>query len=171
MGTNSPAYDVTTLGNHEFNSGPNTLAPSIKVAAAGDGLPTIVATNIHFSGTTGDADLAALFDETGTDTTKPIHRKWVVTTKSGLKVGFIGIMGADAAAVAPLKAPTRFSLPAGTTDDTNRVAALSQIFDDVQPYVNSLRRDDKADVWEPLSHSGADLTFPTASQDCATANT
>jgi 5'-nucleotidase/UDP-sugar diphosphatase len=169
MGPKHLAYDVTTLGNHEFDYGPNNLATSIKVAAAGDGLPTIVATNIHFSGSAGDADLSALFDETGTDTTKPIHRKWVVTTKSGLKVGFIGIMGADAAAVAPLKAPTRFSLPAGSTDDTNRVAALSQIFDEVQPYVNSLRRDDKADVVVALSHSGADLNFPNSSEDFAIA--
>src|SRR5260370_22623448 len=169
MGPKYLAYDVTTVGNHEFDYGPNNLATSIKVAAAGDGLPTIVATNIHFSGTTGDADLAALFDETGTDTTKPIHRKWVVTTKSGLKVGFIGIMGADAAAVAPLKAPTRFSLPSGSTDDTNRIAALSQIFDDVQPYVNSLRRDDKADVVVALSHSGAVPGSPPTGEDISIA--
>src|SRR5260370_28270900 len=129
----------------------------------------MVATNLHFSATAGDADRAALFDETGTDTSKPIHRKWLMTTKSGLKVGFIGIMGADAAALAPLKAPTRFSLPAGMTDDTNRVAALLQIFDDVQPYVNSLRRDDKADVVVALSHSGADLKFPDSSEDFAIA--
>src|SRR5205085_875948 len=151
----SVGYDVTTLGNHEFDYGPTALAGIVQTAnGSSEKLPVIVATNIHFSGTSGDAALAAMFDELGTDASKPIHRKWVVTTPNGLKVGFIGIMGADAAAVAPLKAPVRFSIPAGTTDD-NRIAALSQIADDVQPFVTSLRQDDKVDLVVALSHSGA----------------
>jgi 5'-nucleotidase/UDP-sugar diphosphatase len=161
-------YDVTTLGNHEFDYGPTALAASISAAKASpEGIPQIVATNIVFSGTAGDAALAALFDETGGDTGKPVHRKLVIVTPSGLKVGFVGIMGADAAAVAPLKAPTRFSVAPGTTDD-NRSASLAQIFVDLQPHVDSLRNQDKVDLVVALSHSGADAANPN-SEDFAIA--
>ena len=70
-------YDVTTLGNHEFDFGPTELA-SIVGAAKGsaEGLPAIVASNIHFSGTAGDASLQALFDETGTDAVSPFTAGW-----------------------------------------------------------------------------------------------
>src|ERR1700682_6106433 len=45
-------YDVTTLGNHEFDFGPNALATIIDAAKTGPGagIPPIVASNIHFSG-------------------------------------------------------------------------------------------------------------------------
>lgn len=162
-------YDVTTLGNHEFDYGPAGLAAAVAAAkASAEGMPQIVASNIHFSGTAGDAALQALFDETGTDASRPIHRKLLVVTPNGLRVGFVGIMGADAAAVAPLKAPTTFSIAQGTTDD-NRLASLAQIFTDLQPFVDSLRRDDKADLVVALSHSGADLTSPDKSEDFAIA--
>jgi 5'-nucleotidase/UDP-sugar diphosphatase len=147
-------YDVTTLGNHEFDYTPAGLAAAVSVAkASAEGIPQIVATNIHFSGTAGDAALAALFDETGTDTSKPIHRKLIITTPNGLKVGLIGILGADASAVAPLKAPTRFSVASGSTDQ-DRAGALKQLIGEVQPYVDLLRNDG-VDLVVALSHSGA----------------
>jgi 5'-nucleotidase len=162
-------YDVTTLGNHEFDYGPAGLVAAINAAkASAEGLPDIVASNIHFSGTSGDASLAALFDELGTSTTLPIHRTLVRTVPSGLKVGFIGIMGADAAAVAPLKAPVKFSIPPGQPDD-NRLAALEQIYSDLRPYVQRLRVQDKVDLVVALSHSGADAANPAKSEDLAIA--
>ena len=166
-------YDLTTLGNHEFDYGPTGLALAIDAANADvaglpKGLPPIVASNIHFSGTAGDSLLAAKYDALNTDPTKPIHGKYVITTPGGLKVGFIGIMGADAAAVAPAAAPVTFSLPTGTTAD-NRIAALAQIFTDLQPIVNSLRRDDKVDLVVALSHGGADLAYLDKSEDLAIA--
>src|SRR4051812_22457059 len=61
-------YDVTTLGNHEFDFGPQGLAAIIQAGkASAEGIPAIVASNIHFSGSSGDAGLAALFDESGAD--------------------------------------------------------------------------------------------------------
>ena len=166
-------YDLTTLGNHEFDFGPLGLALSIDAANASlgglpVGLPPIVASNIHFSGTSADQLLADKYDRLNSDTSKAIHGKYVITTPNGLKVGFIGIMGADAAAVAPAAAPVTFSLPAGTTAD-NRVAALAQIFTDVQPVVDSLRRDDKVDLVVALSHGGADPGNPAKSEDPAIA--
>lgn len=171
-------YDVTTLGNHEFDYGPNGLAAIISAAKSSpEGLPPIVASNTHFSGTANDANLQALFDANNADPSKPVHGKYVVTTPGGLKVGFIGIVGADAQAVAPAAAPgcpqlaeqrracgVTFSQPSGTTPD-NRIAALAQIYDDVQPYVDSLRRDDKVDLVVALSHSGADPNSPDTSED------
>ena len=166
-------YDLTTLGNHEFDYGPAGLAAAIdaaNVAIPGlpTGLPPIVASNIHFSGTGPDDSLAAKYDSLNSDASKPIHGKYVIVTPNGLKVGFIGIVGADAAAVAPAAAPVIFSLPTGTTVD-NRIAALAQIFDDVQPIVNSLRRDDKVDLVVALSHGGADALNPSKSEDLAIA--
>ncbi|MCA1828401.1 MAG: bifunctional UDP-sugar hydrolase/5'-nucleotidase [Myxococcales bacterium] len=161
-------YDVTTLGNHEFDYGPAGLALIIGAAqATPEKLPVIVASNIHFAGTS-DAPLQAMYDANNTDPAKPIHGKFVITTPNGIKVGFIGIMGADAQAVAPAAAPTTFSLPPGTTTD-NRLASLAQIFDDVQPFVDSLRRDDKVDLVVALSHSGADLSNEAKSEDIAIA--
>ena len=166
-------YDLTTLGNHEFDYGPTGLALILDAANADvgglpKGLPPIVATNIHFSGTSGDRSLADRYDRLNSDPSKPIHGKYVITTPGGLRVGFIGIMGADAAAVAPAAAPVTFSLPTGQTAD-NRIAALAQIFSDVQPVVDSLRRDDKVDLVVALSHGGADLLNPSKSEDLAIA--
>jgi len=48
----SLGYDVTTLGNHEFDFGPGALAKSITAAKSKGGLPAIVASNLHLS----DAD-------------------------------------------------------------------------------------------------------------------
>ena len=175
-------YDVTTLGNHEFDFGPTGLAAIIAAAqASAEKLPVIVASNTHFSGTATDSALQAMFDANNADPTRPIHGKYVITTPNGLKVGFIGIMGADAQAVAPAAAPgcpqlselrskcgVTFSQPSGTTPD-NRVAALAQIYDDVQPYVDSLRRDDKVDLVIALSHSGADPGTPATGEDVSIA--
>ena len=157
-------YDVTTLGNHEFDFGPAGLAAGIKAALASDeGMPAVVASNIHFSGGTGDAALQAYFDATGADASKPIHRSLVVTASNGLKVGFVGILGADAASVAPLKKPVSFSLgPSG--DETNRLEVLHAIYSDLQPVVDGLRAQ-KVDLIVALSHSGLDPANLAGSED------
>ena len=161
-------YDVTTLGNHEFDYGPGALAAIIATAkASNEGLPAIVASNIVFGGATAagdDSALAALYDDFGTNPSAPIRRGLVLTTSNGLRIGFVGIMGADAAAVAPLKAPTHFSVAYGQSD-SNRLAALSQIFDDIQPVVDQLHRDMGAQVVVALSHGGLDPNNLASSED------
>lgn len=158
-------YDVTTLGNHEFDYGPNELAKIIAAAqGSADGVPAIVSSNIHFSGTAGDAQLQALFDETGTDTTKPMHRWLVVTASNGLRVGFVGILGANAASVAPLKAPVVFSVPPGGKE-TDTAGVLTQIYADLQPVVDTVRSVGKADVVVALSHSNLVPGALTTSED------
>ncbi len=158
-------YDVTTLGNHEFDYGPNALANIISTAQGStDGIPAIVSSNIHFSGTAGDADLQALYDATGTDATKPIHQWLVVTASNGLRVGFVGILGANAASVAPLKAPVVFSVPPGGSE-TDTAGVLATIYTDLQPVVNTVRSVGKADVVVALSHSNLVPGALTTSED------
>ena len=147
-------YDVTTLGNHEFDFGPANLATAIQLAVANEGMVPTVASNIRIPAKV--ASLAALFDESGKDATKPIHRTLVVTSSNGLRVGFLGIVGQDASAKAPAKTPVTFSL-AACCDEGNRPAVMAQIFADLQPLVDSLRRDDKVDLVVLLSHAGVDL--------------
>jgi 5'-nucleotidase/UDP-sugar diphosphatase len=156
-------YDVTTLGNHEFDFGPAGLAAAISVAMANEGMVPTVASNIHFPGAGADS-LAALFDETGTDITKPIHRTLVVKTAGGLKVGFVGIVGVDASFKAPAKAPVQFS-KAFCCGEDNPIATLSQLFDDLRPLVNSLHKDSKVDLVVLLSHGGVDLVTPERGED------
>jgi 2',3'-cyclic-nucleotide 2'-phosphodiesterase (5'-nucleotidase family) len=158
-------YDVSTLGNHEFDFGPAALATEIGVQQANGGLVPTVASNIHFSSTdTGDDTLAALFDESGTDTTKPLHRSLVVTTSNGLKVGFVGIIGADAQASAPARVPVQFST-AASGKDSDYPGVLAQLYKDLQPVVDHLRNDLKVDLVVALSHSGVDLANDSMGED------
>ncbi len=157
-------YDVDTLGNHEFDQGPDALAAAITFAMSKNELVQLVASNIHFSGTAGDAKLQALFDESGTDMTKPIHRSLLVTASNGLKVGFIGILGADAAFSATSKSPVAFSLGASKMDSA-LAENLAAIYTDLQPVVDHLRNDLKADLVIALSHSGIDTANDAVGED------
>ncbi|MFL5399998.1 MAG: bifunctional metallophosphatase/5'-nucleotidase, partial [Myxococcales bacterium] len=167
-------YDVTTLGNHEFDFGPDTLAQIVNAATAAGAKVPIVSSNIHFSGVAGapDAPLAALFDETGTSASSPIHRYLVLTTANGLKVGFVGIVGADAANVAPLKAPVTFSVNS-LAGESNLAASMQVLFNDVQAVVDRMRNEARPDVVVALSHSGLDPANPQtldASEDAQIAH-
>jgi 2',3'-cyclic-nucleotide 2'-phosphodiesterase (5'-nucleotidase family) len=126
------SYDVLTLGNHELDFGPATLAGAISKGGFDIGtmmattldIP-IVASNIRFSMTSSaDDSLAALYSANHT-VGKPISRTYVKTyTQSGangynVKVGYIGLMGLDAALSVPFKSPVHFSLKQGTTACTH----------------------------------------------------
>ena len=158
-------YDVTTLGNHEFDYGPKQLAAAM-IAAKGssEGMPVVVASNINFSGGAGDAELVAQFEDGHADASKPLHRSWVITTPNGLKVGFIGVMGVNAASLAPLKKPVVFSV-GGSGDETDFAAALIKLYGDLQKVATALRTTDKVDLVVALSHSGVDSTTPSLGED------
>ena len=156
-------YDVACIGNHEFDLGPGALATAITAAKKLPHMPQLVASNLHFSATDpADDTLAALVGE-GTES-KPLKRYHVVTTPSGLKVGFFGILGADAAHVAPFKAPVRGSAPDDATE-ANTASTLALIYTDIQPVVDALRTVEKVDLVVALSHSGVDLTTPSNGDD------
>lgn len=148
------SYDATTIGNHEMDFGPAALAQSITAAGAGDGLPPIVASNIHFSDTdAADDSLAALYSDNVSDD-KPIHPYRVITTAGGVKVGLIGYVGINASHDAPNKAPVTFSVPVDPENDGDPDVNLPALYADLQPVVDKLRNDEKVDIVVALAHAG-----------------
>lgn len=91
-------YDVMTLGNHEFDYGPEHLAQYLAVA----GYPSahrktaLVASNI-------------VIPEGHPLEAVGLLKTHLVTLDNGLKIGFFGLMGVHAEQVAPLAKPIRFS--------------------------------------------------------------
>ena len=99
-------FDTTTLGNHEFEWGPQALAKLIDIARVnGGGLTVpIVASNIRFNiFDSRDDDLKRLYDV-------GVIRSYLVKTLSnGLRVGIIGLLGEEAEQEAPQSAPVKFN--------------------------------------------------------------
>ncbi len=168
-------YDVMTLGNHEFDFGPDYLAQMIDTAGKvtfGGAVP-IVATNIHFDDVTASGPGAALKAMYGAgDSGAPVVPWLTRTTSNGLKVGFVGALGWDAALVAPSKSPIVFSVPQGpacssTSPCDGGTCELSRCVNpldaaghiaaavaDIQPVVTMLRTTEKVDLVVLLSHMG-----------------
>jgi 5'-nucleotidase / UDP-sugar diphosphatase len=158
-------YDVLNIGNHEFDWGPDRLASAISAQAAkSEGAVPMVSSNIHFPSGGATTTLQPLFDETGADTTKPVHRSWVVTTAGGLKVGFVGIMGADAQRSAPYRLPVQFSLPASGMD-SDEAGVMAKLFTEIQPVVDDLRNNKKVDLVVAVSHSGVNAPGDSTGED------
>lgn len=131
---NAMKYDAVTLGNHEFDYTPRGLAQMIGAARTSFGFQTpIVASNMTLGGNT---DLAPFFGPG-----KAIQATYVKQLSNGLKVGFIGLMGEDAAIDAPASAPVSFS-------------PLSFTYDKIQANVDELRNQEGAQIVIALSHSG-----------------
>lgn len=96
-------YDLVCLGNHEFDFGTVKLAEIITRAVENGSIPPVLSGNAVFSSSDPDDDgLEELFSA-GT-----ISRKLVVK-KDGLSIGFFSLLGINAADVAPLASPVRFS--------------------------------------------------------------
>jgi len=125
-------YDATTIGNHELDWTPKGLAGILDAATkAGVTLP-VLASNMSFSATdAGDDDLAKFMAAN-------VIRKSLVKTVGTLKVGFFGLLGADAVTVTPQAAPLTF--------DPIATAAAAMVAD--------LRNVQKCDLVIALSHSG-----------------
>ena len=124
-------YDYITLGNHEFEFGSEVLAKIIEAAQKSGGHPKIVASNLVFSKSTEDDKLQHLF-ENGT------ILPYEVFEKNGLKIGIFGLMGIDAASVAPASKPVTFANPFKTAAKTAKY----------------LKKKEKADIIILLSHAG-----------------
>lgn len=125
-------YQVVTIGNHEFDYGPNKLAGVISAAKTNGGIPKIVASNLRpDEGSPKDAALAALFND---HTLLPYY----IMNVKGVSIGFIGILGVDAADVAPMKAPVRVEKQRKTA---RRLAKM-------------LKKEKHVDLVVCLSHSG-----------------
>ena len=125
-------YDVTTLGNHEFDLRPAGLARIITSAMSRGKTPQIVFSSAVFSRESKEDDFLEKIFAQGW--VKP----YTVLEKEGLRIGLFGIMGRHAAEVSPFAAPVSFKDPMEAAKDMVRV----------------LREDEKVDVVICLSHSG-----------------
>jgi len=138
-------YDATTIGNHELDWTPHGLAGILHAAVTNQVTVPILASNMNFSATDqADDELKALADA-GVIQTK------LVKTVGGLKVGFFGLLGANASQVTPQAAPLTFD----------------PIADAAARMVTELRETDKVDLVIALSHSGIDHTGAGEDADLA----
>lgn len=127
-------YDCITLGNHEFDNGSAGLAGVLGAARRGFHLRSpILASNLELN---GDTDLAPFLGPG-----KGIARTLVKTLPNGLRVGFLGLMGRDAAGDASAARPVRFA-------DYGRDPAL------VQGLVDRLRGQEGCRLVLALDHAG-----------------
>jgi 5'-nucleotidase len=127
-------YDATTIGNHELDWTPRGLAGILNAAVTNHATFPILASNMIFSATDpGDDDLKAIADA-------GVIQPKLIKMVGGLKVGFFGLIGANAVQVTPQSAPLTF--------DPIDVAAARM--------VKELRETDQVDLVIALSHSGID---------------
>ncbi|MCX8123349.1 MAG: bifunctional metallophosphatase/5'-nucleotidase [Spirochaetes bacterium] len=125
-------YDVITLGNHEFDLYPDGLARILRSAQKYNALPHIVASNIVFSADSKDDDsLEKVFED---ELVKP----YIVLKRGNLTIGFFGLVGKDAAEVAPFASPVTFA---------DQVQTATQM-------VDILRNKEKVNIVICISHSG-----------------
>ena len=125
-------FDFTTIGNHEFDYGPNALADDIIAAKKHGGLPQIISSNlVPVPNSPKDNKLAKLFED------KTILPYTIINVK-GVKIGIIGILGINAAEVAPLKAPVQVEKQIKT----------------VRKMAKMLKKKEHVDLVIVLSHSG-----------------
>ncbi len=136
-------YDVVTLGNHEFDLKPAGLARILRTAQRGGFLPPIVSSNVVFSATDDR-------DNTLEETFKAgLVLPYTVLVKDGVRIGLFGLMGKEAAEVAPFAKPVTFGEPVETA---KKMTAL-------------LRTREKVDLVVCLSHGGLDLENISKSED------
>lgn len=95
-------YDAVTLGNHEFDYRPAGLSGSLNAAVkSGDQLPQIVQSNMSFpvdkQGNMSQSltDLKTAMKNYGT-------KEYTIIEKNGVKIGIFGLMGEEAASMAPM---------------------------------------------------------------------
>ena len=125
-------YDVMTLGNHELDFGTNALAGALSTGGIDMfGTPGIVqipvvTTNIRFSIDSPNDDLLASLYSVAGDAEHPLRRTFI-RRFSNVKVGFVGLLGQDAALVTPFKAPLHFSLATNTTTCASSAACPGSI--------------------------------------------
>jgi len=124
-------YDVVTLGNHEFDLMPRGLAKILEAGGKGR-IPQVVTSNLIFSKESKKDDtLEAAYN-------RGLVKPYYVMKKDDITFGFFGLIGHDAAEVAPFASPVKFADPVKTA---RKMVAL-------------LRGKEKVDVVICLSHSG-----------------
>ncbi|MEE6451688.1 bifunctional UDP-sugar hydrolase/5'-nucleotidase [Gottfriedia acidiceleris] len=130
-------YDVTTLGNHEFDFRAKGLAESLNSARnSRERLPQVVASNVIYPK-----------DKNGNITPSLMNLKqsmnnygvkdYTVMEKNGVKIGLFGLMGKEAADDAPMSE-----------------VKFADISESAKRVVDKLKQKEKVDLIICLSHSG-----------------
>ncbi len=95
-------YDVTTLGNHEFDFRAQGLAASLTAAKmSGDALPRLTAANIRFP-LAADSRLSPSLQQLQSAMDNYPVEEYVILERKGIKIGIFGLMGRDAVSNAPM---------------------------------------------------------------------
>lgn len=127
-------YDVTTLGNHEFDYRADGLAAMLNAAkASGDPLPAIVQANYT---TPADPEAGAAVSQALAD--YPVT-EYTVIERDGLRIGVFGVLGQDAHDCAPMSGMT-----------------MEPIADAARRVVAELQEKEHPDYIICLSHSGTE---------------
>ena len=126
-------YDAVTAGNHEFDYTITGFTDSLNAAVqSGDVLPPYVMSNISLP--EGDSKADALRDAMDAYGVQ----EYTIVEKNGYRVGIFGLMGTEAADLAPMSAPAVF-------EDTKEAA---------QRMVKILKEQEQVDLVVCISHSG-----------------
>src|SRR5664279_611417 len=147
---NTMGYDVTCLGNHEFDFGPEWLASTINSAYNNGKIPSILIGNTEFNkNDTRDDGLEKLFSD------NILFRK-LILVRDGIKFGLFSVIGKDAVNDSPKAVPLKFEKQ--TSFAKKMVKQL---------------RDEKCDIVICVSHSGLtkDKNGAWGGEDVELANT
>jgi len=101
-------YDAVTLGNHEFDLKPGGLARILTSARDSGQIPQVVFSNAVFSQESSKDDALENIFKQG------IVKPYLVLERGGLRIGLFGLLGKDAAEVAPFASPISFEDPIAT---------------------------------------------------------
>ncbi len=142
-------FDVTTLGNHEFDYRSKGLAKMLNRAKRTKGkLPQLVIANIDWKKTLADPDLK----EDGENLKAALEnygcQDYVVVERGDAKIAVFGIFGKESASYAP-ESGTYFEDPVDTA---------KQVVDDIKAH-------EKVDMIVCVSHSGTNEDDPDKSED------
>lgn len=125
-------YDATTLGNHEFDLGPDGLGKAIKQAARSGDIPAIIVTNSDISAESNRlVDLKEMAQQ-------GMLQPYQVIERGGMRFGLVGVIGYDAFKYATDPGEVAFGDPIETA-----TAAVQR-----------LKREEKVDIAIALSHGG-----------------
>jgi 5'-nucleotidase len=127
-------YDATTLGNHDFDLGPDGLGKSIGVAAKAGRVPAVLASNSNILAT--DATLTDLqrLAKAG------VVRRHLVIERGGMRFGIFGVLGKEA---------QFYTGGAGAVTFADAIETAKEM-------VTVLRETEKVDVVIALSHGGVE---------------
>ena len=130
-------YDVTTLGNHEFDYRPKGLTKSLTTAVESEKkLPVIVQSNVAFP-----VDESGKMTESLSKLKKAMERygvaDYTILERNGYKIGVFGVMGEESASMAPMSEVTF----------TDKIEQAKRV-------VKILKEEERVDFVLCLSHSG-----------------